>query len=68
MTYEVDRFNKNRENMNEIRRKALTRFAINFLIANLGELEADGFFEAFDPVPTEEELEKLKQHLGVQFS
>ena len=54
--------------MDETRRKALTRFAINFLIANLDELKADGFFEGYDPAPTEDELEKLKEYLGVKFS
>ncbi len=43
------------------RHNTLICFALNFLIANLGELEADGFLEKFSPLPTEEELEALKE-------
>lgn len=53
---------------NKVRRKAIIRFALDFLKANLDELELDGMLEAFGGEITEEEIEALKDHLGVRFS
>lgn len=50
------------------RRDALTRFALDFLKANLDELEGNDMLEAFQPLPTEEEIEELKQYLGIKFA
>ena len=45
------------------RRIALIRFALDFLKANLEDLESDGLLEGFDPLPTADELDKLKEQL-----
>ena len=50
------------------RRKAITRFALDFLKANLEALESDGMLEAFGGDISEEEIDKLKDDLGVRFA
>lgn len=50
------------------RRKAITRFALDFLKANLDELELDGMLDAFGGEIAEDEIDALKDHLGVTFS
>jgi len=52
----------------EIRRKAITRFALDFLKSNIEALEADEMLDAFGGSITEDEVEELKHYLGVKFS
>lgn len=52
----------------ETRRKAITRFALDFLKANVEALEDDGMLYAFGGTITENEIDALKNHLGVKFS
>lgn len=63
----AERERRDAEDFAELRRNALTRFALDFLKANLDALESDGLLDGFGPVPNEEEVEKLKDFLGVKF-
>jgi hypothetical protein len=50
------------------RESALVRFALDFLKANLEDIQSEGMMDCYYPEVTEDEVEKLKEKLGVMFS